>query len=173
MKVDFVRHGKTQNDVVIGRSNAPLIQEGVNQIQRILLGMSDDYQKIFSSDLLKCKQTAEILNQKLNLHTNYDSRLREVDFGSLAGKRFNEIDITGRMEKKHKEQEYDYHPYGGESVEDVKERVFAFVKDIKNNSRGKKILVVTHGGVIRLLQNTKEINEKIHDSYIHEFEFPE
>jgi len=129
---------------------------------------------MYSSDLLKCKQTSEILNKKLNLQIEYDPRLRERYFGSLAGKRFSEIDSTGQMEEKDKNQQYDYRPYGGESVEDVKKRVFAFIKDLQNNSKDKKILVVTHAGIIRLLYyvSDNKIGQEIPNSSVYEFEFP-
>jgi broad specificity phosphatase PhoE len=176
MKIDFVRHGQTEynkHGFVTGQMDASLIEEGVEQAKKTLLEISNDYKELYSSDLLRCKQTAEILNQKLNLQIQYDPRLRERDFGSLAGKKFSEMDNTGKMKEKDKNQQYDYRPYGGESVEDVKKRVFAFIEEIKNNAKDKKILVVTSGGIIRLLHNilNGEVHETIHNSSVHEFEF--
>jgi alpha-ribazole phosphatase len=178
MKIDFVRHGETENNtkgVVTGHIDSPLNEEGIEQAQKTLSEISNNYQDLYSSDLIRCKQTAEILNQKLNLEIKYDARLRERDFGSLAGKKFSEMDDTGEMKHKDKNQQYDYRPYGGESVEDVKERLFSFIRDVKTHSKDKKILVVTSGGIIRLLHNilNKEVHEVIHNSSVHEFDFPD
>jgi alpha-ribazole phosphatase/probable phosphoglycerate mutase len=176
MKIDFVRHGQTEhnkNGFITGQIDAPLSEEGVEQVKKILLEISNGYEELYSSDLVRCKQTVEILNQKLNLIIKYDSRLRERDFGSLAGKKFSEIDTTGQMKEKEKNQQYDYRLYGGESFQDVKKRVFDFIEDIKNSPKDKKILVVTSAGIIRLLQYTKngKIHEIIHNNLVYEFEF--
>ena len=66
---------------------------------------------------------------------------------------------------------YDYREYGGESVEDVKNRIFSFIDELK--MKEGKILLVTHGGVIRLLHNTvnNQKQDHIKNSSIHEFEF--
>jgi|ERR1044072_6054157 broad specificity phosphatase PhoE len=173
MQIDFIRHGKTQTDVVIGRSNAPLIKEGIAETKKALLKLALNYEELYSSDLLKCVQTAEILNKKLHLPIQFDSRLREVHFGSLAGKRFSDIDPTGELEHQYKKQEYNFIPYGGESVENVQQRVVAFVENITRHSKSTKILVVTHGGIIRLLSalyHTKA-QERIDNSAIYQFEF--
>ncbi|OGI82240.1 hypothetical protein A3E95_01820 [Candidatus Nomurabacteria bacterium RIFCSPHIGHO2_12_FULL_44_22b] len=176
MKIDFVRHGKTEYNVA-GRVNGqmmddPLIEEGIEQAQKTKLEISEDYTIIYSSDLLRAKQTAEILNQKLNIPIKYDVRLRERSHGSLTGKTWDEM---GPNQKEiDKNQKYDYRPYGGECVEDVRSRVFSFVEEIKKNNRNPKILVVTHGGIIRLLYHTLhgQIPEKIYNASVHEFEFP-
>ena len=48
---------------------------------------------------------------------------------------------------------YDFRPYGGESSEDVKKRMVEFINYVKEEYPDKKILVATHGGVIRLMHN--------------------
>ena len=176
MKIDFVRHGQTEynkHGFITGQIDVPLIEEGVEQAKKTSLEISNDYEELYSSDLVRCKETAEILNQKLNLKIKYDARLRERDFGTWAGKKFSEMDSTGEMKEKDKNQQYNYRPYGGESVEDVKVRALAFIEDVKNNAKDKKILVVTSGGIIRLLHNilNGEVHETIHNSSVHRFEF--
>ena len=60
-------------------------------------------------------------------------------------------------------------------MENVKKRLFDFLNDVSSKCEGKKILIVTHGGIIRLLHNMLkgEVREEIHNSSIHEFEFPD
>lgn len=174
MKLYFARHGQTQfnkDGLITGQIDELLIEEGVKEAEETMKNMATDFTEIYSSDLLRCKQTAEILNKKLNLEIKYDKRLRERNFGSIAGGKFQEIDPSGEMRRKDMDCIYSYREYGGESVDDVKNRLFSFINEIKNKK--SKILIVTHGGIIRLLHNT--INNQKHDhvknSSIHEFEF--
>jgi len=67
---------------------------------------------------------------------------------------------------------YDYQPFGGESSSDVKTRLVNFIKELKEQYPEKNILVVTHGGIIRMMHgiySNKEIDE-IANASIHEFE---
>ncbi len=178
MKIDFVRHGKTnynENKFATGWDDPALNNDGILQAQYTADIISEKYTELYSSDLLRCKQTAEILNKKLGLEIKYDKRLRERNFGSLAGKNFNDFDKTGILKEKDKNQEYDYRIYGGESVEDVKNRVYSFIREILENSKNKNILVVTSGGVVRFLHKmlNNEVHEVIHNSSIHRFDFPD
>ena len=174
MKIYFVRHGQTVSNkkgTVTGHIDSPLNEEGIKQAQKTTLEIPSHFSEIYSSDLVRCKQTTEIINNKLHLPVKYDARLRERDFGSLAGKTWEEIGLD--FKDLDSNQKYDYRPYGGESVEDVKKRLFAFVEDIRHSKKHGEILVVTHGGIIRLLHNLLggEVHEVIHNSSIHEFEF--
>jgi len=177
MKIYFVRHGQTESNqkgTVTGHIDSPLTKEGIKQAKKTLLEISDDFSELYSSDLIRCLQTAEILNQKLNLPIQSDIRLRERDFGSLVGKKFSDMDTTGEIKEKDKNQQYDYRPYGGEHVEDVKKRVLDFINELNSKKTEGKILVVTHGGIIRLLHNiiNREVRGHIENSSVHEFEFP-
>lgn len=175
MKIYFVRHGQTahnKNSLITGQLNVPLTREGIEEAEKILLEIPDDFSEIYSSDLLRCQQTAEILNRKLHASIQYDSRLRERDFGSLAGKKITDLDpIT--MEKD-KNQQYDYRPFGGESAEEVKKRLFACIDGIRRNKKSGTSLIVTSGGIIRLLHYVLngKVSGKINNSSVHEFEFP-
>ncbi len=174
MKIDFVRHGQTHSNkarVTSGQTmDDSLTPEGIEQAQKTLLEISKNYTEIYSSDFLRAKQTAEILNKKLNLTIQYDARLRERDFGYLTGKPWEEIGQDLRDIDKN--QKYDYRPYGGESVEDVRKRLFSFIDEILSTKKDERILVVTHGGIIRLLHHLKnKTSETIHNASVHEFEF--
>jgi len=176
MKLYFVRHGQTESNakrLMYGNWDSPLTPEGVEAAMTTANEISQDFDLIYSSDLGRAKHTAEILNKKLNLPINYDARLRERHFGSLEGT--DMLSTNKEMWQKDHVQEYNYRPWGGESMENVKERIMDFVSDMKKNSRDKKVLVVTHGGIMRLiyfLLNGKPA-EKIHNASVHEFDFPD
>ncbi|MFA5791753.1 MAG: histidine phosphatase family protein [Candidatus Paceibacterota bacterium] len=174
MKLYFVRHGETisnKNNTTTGWVDSPLNNEGIEQAKETSIEIPLDFSEIYCSDLIRCKQTAEIINLKLNLPIHYDARLRERNFGSLGGKSWDDISLE--MKEIDRNQKYDYRPYGGESAEDVKKRLFAFIEDIRNQKNNKKILIVTHGGIIRMLHNllNNEVRREIQNSSIHEFDF--
>jgi len=176
MKIYFVRHGQTQKNKerrATGWADDPLNEEGIKEAYKTKEEVPNDFTHIYSSDLVRCRQTAEIINKKLNILTTYDIRLRERNFGSLQGKTIEEIG-SELWEKDHN-QEYNYQSYGGESVKDVKERLFDFIFDIKKKQNGKKVLIVTHAGIIRLLHHLLKgkIPEKIYNASVHEFDFPD
>lgn len=174
MKIYFVRHGQTQYNIekrFTGQADVPLTEGGKQQARDLARDLPLDFTMIYSSDRIRCKETAAILNEKLNAPVMYDERLRERNFGSLEGK--FRADVDPAIIEKDKNQQYDYRPYGGESADDVKSRVFSFIADLQKNYKDKKILVVTSGGVIRLLHNVLngEVHEIIHNAAIHEFNF--
>ncbi len=176
MKIAFIRHGQTEYNKAgraTGWANTPLSEEGVVYTQKLALEIQSDFTYIYSADLVRYKQTTEILNKKLNLSICYDTRLRERNFGSLEGTLI--LDLDPMIREKDKLQTYDYRPYDGESVDDVKVRVFSFIKEICREKPNEKILVITSGGIIRLLHNVinNEVYEVIQNSSIHEFDFDE
>ncbi|MDO8660196.1 MAG: histidine phosphatase family protein, partial [Candidatus Parcubacteria bacterium] len=159
-----------------GQTDVPLTDLGIQQAEETATKLTNDYSLIFSSDLTRCKQTTDILNREMKLPVKYDKRLRERHYGSLEGKKFSDVDPTGILKEKDIVlQTYDYRPYDGESFDDVKNRLFDFITDIQKDHKNKKVLVVTHGGIIRVLHKTlKEVMpEKIHNASMHEFEFPD
>lgn len=175
MKIDFVRHGESENNgkgLIAGHLDAPLTDKGREQAEAIAKNLPHGYSLIYSSDLIRCKQTAEIINKNFNVPIVYDARLRERHFGSLEGKSWADISEGEVIKWKDiKEQKYDYRQYGGESVEDVEKRVLSFIDDIK--AKKEQVLVVTSAGIVRLLHHLfhGENPEKIHNASVHEFEF--
>ncbi|MBI4224949.1 MAG: histidine phosphatase family protein [Candidatus Sungbacteria bacterium] len=175
MKIYFVRHGETQynkDGLITGHDDAPLTEEGIRQVKNVIFSIPSDCTAIYSSDLVRCRQTTAIFNEKLLLPVTYDVRLRERDFGSLTGKKIADLDPIAI--EKDKKQQYDYRAYGGESVENVKERILSCIADIRRKKKDGKILVITSAGIIRLLHHLfkGEVREKIKNSSVHEFEFP-
>jgi probable phosphoglycerate mutase len=130
---------------------------------------------MYSSDLDRCVDTAEILNTNLQVPILYDPRLKERSFGSLEGKTWEEIDPSGELRESDRHQKYDYREHGGENAEGVKQRIFDSIRDIETKHPNDKILIVTSGGIIRLLHNILkgEVHAHIQNSSIHEFEFPD
>ncbi|MFZ2150274.1 MAG: histidine phosphatase family protein [Minisyncoccia bacterium] len=176
MKIYFLRHGKTQLNKekrTSGHLDVPLLSEGREEARKVFKLEQEKFDIIYSSDLIRCQETSEIINEKLKLQIIYDIRLRERDFGTLAGKLIDEL--GSELMEREKNQQYDYRPFGGESVEDVRVRVLTCIRSIIGNNKNKRVLVVTHGGVIRLLHNlvNSEVKENIINGFLYEFDFPD
>ena len=173
MKIYFARHGKSEANGkghMTGQMDVSLAEQGMKDAEETAKVLPSDFTLIYSSDLIRCKQTAELINKKFDLPIIYDARLRERSLGSLQGKQWADFSLLKEMDQN---QAYDYRPYQGESVIDVRDRIFSLINELRENKNNDKILVVTHSGVIRLLYYLlkDKIPEKIHYASIHEFEF--
>ena len=171
----FVRHGESEGNtkgVLSGHTDYPLTEKGREQARETAVLIPSDYAYVYSSDLLRCRQTTEAVNTK-KLPVVFDRRLRERDFGTLTGKSWDELDVNGTLRKADVEQRYDYRPYGGESANGVETRLMACLNEIKQSvADGAKVLIVTSGGVIRMLHLRHKNEEHAHipNASVHEFE---
>lgn len=157
MKLFFVRHGKDDENFRGGWSNLGLVPEGVEQAKRLatlLKEKKEEYgiKKILSSDLVRAKETAEILAEALKLPLQADERLREVDNGDLAGMPNEEAlekypDLFWSTLKPD-----ECYPNGESPMQffsRIKEWFETFLKECKEADGN--VLVVTHGGVINVV----------------------
>jgi broad specificity phosphatase PhoE len=155
----FIRHGQTQYNKKHIRQGIHiddyLDTEGIMEVEQIVpVIKAVDLDILFTSYLKRSEETAAIINTHLDnpVSIMHDYRLRERDFGSLAGKTVEEWNtILPNHRELENMQTYDYTPFGGENVTDVRKRVFGAILDITNNNSNKNIGIITHGGVIRLL----------------------
>lgn len=156
MNCYLVRHGKDDDSVRGGWSAEPLTEQGIEQVKALADNLSSDSQmnivQIFSSDLLRAKQTAEIISQKIEAPVEYLPQFREVNNGVLAGMKNSEalIEFPGLFWKT---LEWDECYPEGESPHIFYDRIrnawSAFVNSIQ--SIDGDVLLVTHGGVINVI----------------------
>lgn len=154
MKIAVVRHGLTdlnKKKKVNGQIDETLADEGIEQARAAVAQMPESITHIYSSPLLRAKQTAEIINFKLNRPISWHNELGEIHMGSLAGKAWVEMEEGLELKIKHRSIQFDYRPHGGESAADVKQRVTTFLEGIHGKHSDHEALLVTHGGIIRLL----------------------
>ena len=155
MKCYFIRHGETESNLagkIMSRIDEPLDQHGIEEAEQLGTRLDKDFELIFCSPMLRTKQTAEGINKTLHLQIEIVPELIERDFGSLAGKTKKQMDIDTHLPiaKQDDDLAYDYRPYGGEAVEDVKARLRKFIASLEGRPE-KKVLVVTHTGILRLI----------------------
>ncbi|HZU20449.1 MAG TPA: histidine phosphatase family protein [Gaiellaceae bacterium] len=143
----LARHGETdwnRERRWQGWADPPLNDAGRAQARALaeqLRHMSFD--AVYSSDLRRAHETAEIVAAPHRVPVFVDARLREIDVGSWSG--LTRAEIEARF------------PGGvrpdGETREQHAKRVLAAVEDIARSNLGRRILVVTHGGTLRALHD--------------------
>ena len=155
MKLIFVRHGQTdfnKNKLPQGQEiDAPLNETGIKQAEEAAKSLPQNIDFIVSSPLKRAAQTAEILNRRLNKKIEFNDDIKELRYGSFAGKPWPEIaEIMDDKNVKEKNDNitFDYSKYGGDSADDLKARVANFVTEMKEKYPDKTILVASHGGVM-------------------------
>ena len=104
---------------------------------------------IFTSPLLRTKQTAQIVAKELNVAVKFDKRLREVSFGILNSKSIGQLNGYFKSEKERVKKKMPR----GESYQEVVKRVYSFVKDADKKYKGKNILIVSHEGPLWMLES--------------------
>ena len=154
MTIYLVRHGADDNSIRGGWSNHSLTDEGLKQPKDLAKNLKEnncDAEIIYSSNLLRAKQTAELLAQSLSLEVEYNEEFREVNNGDLAGVD-NAVADELYPNLYWRKLEWEQHYPNGESPKEFYERIKnAWEKLI--NSNHKSIILVTHGGVINVIMH--------------------
>jgi broad specificity phosphatase PhoE len=138
----LVRHGETDWNAdgrLQGHTDRPLSDYGRRQARVLAAELEgEELQAIYSSDLARARETAEIVGERLGLPVVLDPDLREKDWGTWEGLTAVERD---RVE------------FVGEPTEAHQERILGALRRISERHPGEgRVLVVTHGGSMRRVQ---------------------
>ncbi|OGZ72460.1 MAG: hypothetical protein A2908_02740 [Candidatus Staskawiczbacteria bacterium RIFCSPLOWO2_01_FULL_38_12b] len=154
-KYYILRHGEALSNVrqVISSwpetFKNPLTKHGKETIKESVEILKDKgINVIFASDLLRTKQTAQIVGKALKLEPKFDKRLRELGFGTLNGRQIASLDTTFKNEQERIKTSMPK----GESYQDVQKRVFDFLKDTDKKYKNSHILIVSHEGPLWMLE---------------------
>jgi len=149
----LVRHGETdwnRDGRWQGLSDTRLNDRGREQA-RELAAQLDGVDVLYSSDLARARETAEIVAERLGLEVQVDERLRERGFGEWEG--LNADEIEQRFADAHRLWKAGEGP-GAENAEPFDAfaaRIHGFVDEVLEEHQGKSVLVVSHGGSIRVI----------------------
>jgi len=156
-QIYLVRHGLTdwnEKGFLQGQSNIPLNKDGEKQAFEAAKKhfKKIKFAAIFSSDLVRAKRTAEIIALEKKMAVKTSVLLRERDFGPFEGKHWQEVEKELRMSIKELRILSDEvaKKLGIESDEKMMERFLRFLREVAVAYRGKNVLIVTHGSVIRV-----------------------
>lgn len=153
----MARHGQTNDNLpplrFQGFRDTPLNDTGRAQARELadkIAARSDPIAALWSSDLSRAHETAEIVGARIGLTPRLDSRLREANRGEWEGHLFPEIERSDP-------ERYaawmrggaSWRFPGGESLQEQQDRVMAALADIAA-ARELPALAVCHGGCIRV-----------------------
>lgn len=157
----LVRHGETawnRDRRIQGQLDTPLNDEGVRQARAAARRLAADARRdgtaaapavLVSSDLLRCRQTAEPIAAALGIGLALDARLRERHFGVFQGRTWAQIlrddaDRAARWAARDPDLEVE----GGESLRAFAARIAEALAALAAAHLGRTLIVVTHGGVL-------------------------
>ena len=153
MQLIVIRHGETdlnkENRLQGSKGpNMGLNPAGEKMVAELRDTLLVTPTKMYVSPLERTQETAYILNARFHVPMILVPELMERDFGSLSGQLRTNIDP--KLVEADLEGKYDYRPFGGESVEDVRTRVLAFLATLPLVT-DETVFLITHRGVVRLL----------------------
>lgn len=146
-KLGFIRHGSTawnKERRAQGSSNIPLDQDGIRDAESLADRIkNEDWDVIYSSDLVRAMQTAEIVARNLQVGEVFlDSRLQEVNGGQIEGT--TESERINKWGENWRDLDL-----GIESREMVIKRALSFIEEVTEKHKDQNVLVVSHGSYIR------------------------
>ncbi len=154
----LIRHGASENNALDAKSGTRsyslktdkyhLRSEGKAEIEKLSITIKEQggADMIFSSPFLRTKESAEIIARHLDLKVSVDDRLRETTTNIEYDEQpfvFGEgLDAV---------QSFDARTGVGETLRDVKTRMYDFVREIDEKHEGKRIVIVSHGHPLWML----------------------
>jgi glucosyl-3-phosphoglycerate phosphatase len=149
----LVRHGETdwnRDHRWQGNSDPPLNERGREQARRLAATL-DPPDRIYASDLARARDTAEIIAERLGLPVILDERLRERGFGAWEG--LTIVEIEARFAADHARWRAGDGPGAAdaEPFEVFAARVGSFLQEVLERHPGEEVLIVAHGGTIRVI----------------------
>jgi broad specificity phosphatase PhoE len=150
--IDLLRHGETRaGSVYLGRNDAPLSEHGFRQMTGALLD-APRYHAVLSSPLARCAAFAQDYAQRHGLTLHYEERFQEMDFGAWDGHSAAEIAAAapGALENFWRDP-VACPPPQAEPLLSFQARVLAAWRELPARYPGQHVLLVTHGGVMRII----------------------
>jgi|Deesub1362A_J573_1020465.scaffolds.fasta_scaffold13552_3 alpha-ribazole phosphatase len=154
-KVYLVRHGETlwnAEKKYLGLTDIGLTKNGLSQAERLAQRLEGEgIEVIFTSPLLRAKETASLIAEKLNVPVEVWEELREVHFGEWEGLTYEEIrGKYGDLINKWMENPSAFSIPGGDSWEEINKRAERFLKRVQERKE-EIALAVSHGGLIKAI----------------------
>lgn len=146
----LIRHGLTDWNVegrYQGQSDVPLNEQGRDQARHLATKLAArQIDAIFSSDLARARQTAEILAEATGAPLFLDPRLREIHQGLWEGMLLQDIqrEYTEAFNRRRNDP-LKVAPPEGETVGQLRHRVLAAMGNILEQYPTGRVMIVSHG----------------------------
>jgi len=158
----LVRHGQTEWNRLgryQGQSDIELNETGLKQTQQAAERLATEkINAIYCSDLMRARQTAEIIASKHNMAgaIHESPLLREMNFGDYEGLTFDQMDPKFQLifsaDPSWRSSGPNVRAPNGESIADLAARVKQFIQQILEHHRQEEtILIAAHGGPLQVM----------------------
>ena len=166
-EITIIRHGETMWNVqkrIQGQRNSKLSENGITQAELVAKALAKrEFDVLISSDLERALETANIINKQLLIPHKYSANLRERSFGIFEGKNFAEIEEKYPEEYlRYKERNPEFVVPGGESIQQLYQRVTSEIEAIAHKFKDQNVLIVSHGLVLEMMMY-KTFNLKLNE----------
>jgi alpha-ribazole phosphatase len=153
--IELLRHGDTGQRSYRGQLDDALSELGWSQLREAASGRA--WTRIVSSTLQRCAHFAQELAHARGVALHLDARLAEYHFGDWQGVPIETLaqehgDALGRFWA----DPVAHPPPGGETFAQFRARLSAAMDDVASMAAQERVLVITHGGAIRLLRCVAE-----------------
>ncbi|NLK44653.1 MAG: histidine phosphatase family protein [Tissierellia bacterium] len=155
-KLYLIRHGQSEWNIlskVQGQKDANLTNIGREQARKLGKRLIDEnIDIIFSSDLSRALETAEIISSMINKPVVESKEIQEINFGPWEGLTLAEI------QKKYKEEYLiwmkkpdKFKLEGAETLDNLKNRVMKYVEKVLIENKDKNIAIVSHNATLKII----------------------
>jgi probable phosphoglycerate mutase len=155
-RIIAIRHGETAWNVdtrIQGQLDIPLNDTGHWQAERLGQALADEeISAVYASDLRRAWDPAGYVAQATGAALQPEPGLRERGFGQFEGRTFTEIEQASPEEaRRWRQRDPQFAPPGGETLQQLYERVVATAERLAARHPGELIALVGHGGVMDVL----------------------
>ena len=152
VQLDLLRHGETElGGGLRGSIDDALTALGWAQMRDAVKGQGP-WDRIVSSPLQRCALFARELSEQLDLPVSLDKDLQELHFGAWEGQSASALmEVDELALGLFWADPYAFTPPDGEPVLEFSARVLSAVSRLQQDFAGQRVLVVCHGGVMKLL----------------------
>jgi len=152
----LVRHGQTvwnEEGRLCGSSDVPLSDEGLAQARKLAARLKDiGIAAIYSSPLLRARQTAEAIAAHHRVEVKIEPDLREIDYGDWEGLKVADVlEQFPELEKLRREEPMKFAAPNGEPMRQFAERVISAIQRVVASHADETICVVAHQTVNRFI----------------------
>lgn len=152
LRLDLLRHGETEfGGGLRGSIDDALTDLGWAQMRAAVVGQGP-WDRLVSSPLQRCARFAEELGAQSGVPVQLEKDLQELHFGTWEGQSAAALmETDAQALGLFWADPYSFTPPQGEPVADFSARVLAAVERLHASFAGERILLISHGGVMRLL----------------------
>lgn len=156
-KIILIRHGETEYNnkgIFRGRMDVELNENGKEQAHELAQELEEqfDINKIYTSPLIRSKETAVILGEELDLEVVEEDGFNNIDLGNWQGTPKEEIKTKfPNMWKKWVYQPEELEIPSGETLNGILKRVKEAINRTVGENKGKTIAIVSHRSILKVL----------------------